>query len=134
MNTAAVENILAETSSVQGLKMVVLQWTGMTHESFHFLLGLAVHLAVCVAWRRPLYWWGGLLGALAVAVLLEIFDLRDDWNSLGHMRLGESSKDIVHSLIAPGMILGAHYFSARWRRPTGGRSGDASRMSRGDSD
>jgi len=113
MNTAVVENALAETSTVQGLKLMVLQYSGLTHESFHFLLGLVVHLAACVLWRRPLSWWGGLVAVLVVALLLEVMDLRDDWNSLGFMRFGESSKDVIHSLVPSLMIIAAQLLVAR---------------------
>lgn len=133
MNPEVVENALAATSTVQGLKLLVLQWSGLTHESFHFLLGLAVHLAACVLWRRPLNWWGGFVAVLAIALLLEVLDLRDDWSSLGHMRFGESSKDVIHSLVPPLMIIAAQLFIARRGRRDGQPRDGASRSEpRGD--
>ncbi|HYW16102.1 MAG TPA: hypothetical protein VE891_08110, partial [Allosphingosinicella sp.] len=54
-----------------------------------------------------------LVAVLVVALLLEVMDLRDDWNSLGFMRFGESSKDVIHSLVPPLLIIGAQLILAR---------------------
>ena len=87
-----------ETSLVQSAKLAVVAATGLSKDSLHVHIGLAVFLAVAVVARRPL---GSLVpwaAVVLVAIAGEAFDLRDDVLSLGYWRWGASLHDLVNTV------------------------------------
>ena len=96
-----------DTSTTQAVKLALVSFTGLTKDSLHIYVGLAVFLLVA-AWigrgnRRYFFGW---LAALALALLGEFLDMRDDVRSIGHWRWPASVHDVVNTLFWPTILWG----------------------------
>lgn len=101
-----------KTSAYQLLKLHVLQAVPLAKDAVHIYIGFGCLLFALLVLRRPLRSWWALLPGLLVAVGMEIFDLRDDYASLGHFRWGASFKDIVNANVIPLLLV----LLAKWRQ------------------
>ena len=86
-------------------KLMLIAAFNLPREAFHLLIGLVAHLGACVALRKPATWPGGLVAALAVGVLLELPDIRYNLTSLGRARWLASAKDLLHTALAPLLVV-----------------------------
>lgn len=96
---------------VQAIKLAIVSATGLSKDTLHVYVGLAVFLAAAFVLRRtlrsPLPW----LVALVIAALGEIVDMRDDISSLGYWRWAASTHDIVNTIFWPTVLFCMARFS-----------------------
>ncbi|MCB1755739.1 MAG: hypothetical protein KDJ38_09465 [Gammaproteobacteria bacterium] len=93
-----------ETSIVQLVKLEIVQTLGLSKDALHVYVGLAVFMLVVAAKKsvRSMLPW---LAVLAVAVVGEILDRRDDIASLGHWRWTASLHDVLNTLFWPTVLM-----------------------------
>jgi hypothetical protein len=101
-----------KTSGYQLLKLHFLQAVPLAKDAVHIYIGFGCLLFALLVLRRPLRSWWALLPGFLVALVMELFDLRDDYNSLGHFRWGASFKDIVNTNVIPLLLV----LLAKWRQ------------------
>lgn len=90
-----------ESSIYQSLKLQVLQMLNLSRDAVHMHIGLGVFLASVMIWKKGRIEWPCLLPVLGVALLMELLDLRDDYNSLGHLRWASSYHDLLNTVFWP---------------------------------
>src|SRR5471030_1666390 len=100
-----------ETSAAQAIKLAIVSATGLSKDTLHVYVGLAVFLAAALVLRKPLRSPLPWLVALVIAVLGEIVDMRDDISSLGYWRWAASVHDIVNTIFWPTVLLGLARFT-----------------------
>jgi hypothetical protein len=93
-----------ETSTVQAIKLAVVEITGLSKDTLHVYVGLAVFFAVTAVSRRRLRSIVPWLTVLAVAIAGELIDMIDDLSTSGHWNWGASLHDIVNTLFWPTVI------------------------------
>jgi hypothetical protein len=71
----------------------------------HIYIGLSALLLWVLFRRKPLGLWKNLIPVLIVAMLMEAFDLRDDFTSFGHFRWGASLHDILNTMFWPVLLV-----------------------------
>ncbi len=71
----------------------------------HIYIGLSALLLWVLFSRKSLGLWKNLIPVLIVAILMEGFDLRDDFNSFGHFRWRASLHDILNTILWPAVIV-----------------------------
>lgn len=69
-------DIAETTTAFQALKITLVGATGLSKDALHIYIGLALFLAVRLAWRQRGGWMLAWLAALAIALGGEWFDLR----------------------------------------------------------
>ncbi len=94
-----------EPTAFQSAKLAIVTFTDLGRDALHVYAGLATLFLAALLWRKPLRSWLPWLVVLAVAVVVEILDLRDDAATHGNLRWGASAHDIVNTLIWPTVIL-----------------------------
>lgn len=94
-----------ETSTVQVIKQMIVSATGLSKDTLHVYVGLAVMFVTAFVSRRSLRSFLPWLIVLAVAVAGELLDLRDDMVYLGHWRWQFSLHDIANTLFWPTVFL-----------------------------
>ena len=92
-------------SPYQNLKLWVLPIIGLSKDAVHIYIGFACFLLSVTLLRRPLSSYSALILGLVVASGMEILDLRDDLNTLGHLRWGASLHDIINTNAIPFMLV-----------------------------
>jgi hypothetical protein len=92
-------------SGFQELKATIVATTGLSKDALHIYLGLLVLFGVALVLRQSLRSVLPWLAVVLVAVLLELPDMRDDFNSVGHWRWQASLHDIVNTLFWPTVLL-----------------------------
>jgi hypothetical protein len=105
-----------ETSTVQALKLAIVSATGLDKDALHIYVGLVVFFTVAALFKRPLRSQVPWLVVLAVAIVGEFFDMRDDIASLGHWRWKASLHDIVNTQFWPAVIMLLARFSGLFGR------------------
>jgi len=94
-----------ETSTVQVLKEAIVSATGLSKDTLHVYIGLAVMFAAALVSRRPLRSFLPWLLVLAVAIAGELLDLRDDMICRGSWRWQMSLHDLANTVFWPGVML-----------------------------
>jgi hypothetical protein len=92
------------TSSFQSAKLEAVSLLGLSKDALHIYVGLIVLFAAVVILRRSLRSSIPLMCVLAIAMLAEALDARDDIADLGHWRIGASIHDIVNTMFWPTII------------------------------
>jgi hypothetical protein len=77
----------------------------LTKDAMHIYIGLSVLLLWVLFRRRSLGLLKNLIPVLIVAILMEGFDLRDDYASFGHFRWSASLHDILNTLFWPALLI-----------------------------
>jgi hypothetical protein len=98
------------TSAYQLVKIHVLSFFDLTKDAMHIYIGLSALFLWVLFSRKSLGLWRNLIPALIVAILMEAFDLRDDFNSFGHFRWRASLHDILNTMLWPTVIVVLHKF------------------------
>ena len=93
-----------ETSAVQSLKFSLVQLSGLSKDALHIYVGLIVFFLVTFAVRKRRWSYLPLMTVMAVAVLGELVDMRDDINSLGAWRWRASIHDVLNTAFWPFVI------------------------------
>jgi hypothetical protein len=102
-----------DTSVFQAFKLAVVTATGLSKGALHVYVGLIVWLAATATLRRSVRSLLPLGVVLAVAIVGEAWDARDDIATLGHWRIGASAHDVVNTLFWPTVLV----LVARFARP-----------------
>ena len=93
------------TSIYQNLKLHILSFCHLSKDAAHIYIGLLTLFIWVLLSRKPLGSLKSVIPVLMVAVTMEFLDLRDDLNSLGHMRWGASFHDIINTIFWPVVIV-----------------------------
>lgn len=94
-----------DTSIYQNIKLHVLSFFHLSKDAAHIYIGLmALFLWVLLA-KKSIGSEKSLIPVFIIGVVMEFFDLRDDLNSLGHMRWGASFHDILNTIFLPIVIV-----------------------------
>ncbi|MCG2592892.1 hypothetical protein LZ009_08875 [Ramlibacter sp. XY19] len=94
-----------ETTAVQAIKLAIVAATGLSKDALHIYVGLAVFLVAAAASRRPVASWLPWIAVLAVALLGEAVDMRDDLLSIGHWRWAASLHDVLNTVFWPTVLM-----------------------------
>jgi uncharacterized membrane protein YqgA involved in biofilm formation len=107
-----------DVSTVQSIKLALVAATGLSKDTLHVYVGLAVLLTAAALWRKPLRSLVPWLTVLAVAVLGEIIDLADGLSSGGLWLWSASVHDIVNTLFWPSVLLALARYTRLFAPPT----------------
>lgn len=99
-----------ETSTVQLIKLSIVSATGLSKDALHIYVGLAVFLLASILMRKKIRSFFPLIAVLAVAVLGEAVDMRDDIAWIGYWRWWASLHDVLNTLFWPFVF----FCLARW--------------------
>ena len=95
----------AHTSQYQLFKLRVLDMIPVSKDAAHVYIGMICLLFALLVLRIPLRSYRALIPGLVVALVMEVFDLRDDLVSVGHFRWGASVKDVVNTNLLPVLLV-----------------------------
>ncbi len=73
----------------------------MSKDAIHVHIGLLVFFLAVVFWRRGRLDYLSLLPVFFIAGVMEFLDLKDDWVSLGYLRLSASAHDLINTVLWP---------------------------------
>jgi hypothetical protein len=93
------------TSFYQNIKLNILSLFHLSKDATHIYIGLFVLLLWVLILRKPLNSFITLVPVLLIAIVMELLDLIDDFNSLGYLRWSSSFHDIVNTLFWPFFIV-----------------------------
>ncbi len=105
-----------ETSTVQAIKLAFVSGTGLGKDALHVYVGLTVFFVTAAVFRRSVRSIAPWIAVLVVAVVGEIFDMRDDVASLGYWRWRASLHDVLNTLCWPTVIMMLLRFSSLFGR------------------
>lgn len=94
-----------ETSLYQNLKLNILSLLDLSKDAIHIHIGLMALFLAVVFWKKGRIQITCMLPVMAIAVLMEALDLRDDVNSLGYMRWSASIHDLINTIFWPFIII-----------------------------
>ncbi len=94
-----------QTSTYQLAKIHVLSFFDLTKDAMHVYIGLSALLLWVLATRKSLSLLKNLIPVLIVAILMEAFDLRDDFTTFGHFRWSASLHDILNTVFWPAVVV-----------------------------
>lgn len=94
-----------QTSKYQLFKLRVLDVIPVSKDAAHVYVGMGCLLLALLIFRAPLRSYWALLPGLIAALVMEVFDLRDDLATVGHFRWGASLKDIVNTNLLPLLLV-----------------------------
>ena len=92
-------------SGYQNLKLWVLPIIGLSKDAVHIYIGFACFLLSVTLVKRSLSSYSALILGLSVATAMELFDLRDDFKSLGYLRWGASLHDLINTNAIPFILV-----------------------------
>ena len=95
-------------SEYQNAKMIILSILEISKDAIHIHIGLIVFFAAVVLWRKGAIDARCLVPAVIVASLMEMLDLRDEYSSLGRIRMAAvtaSIHDMLNTLFWPVVIV-----------------------------
>ncbi len=88
-------------STFHSMKHEIVQFASLSKDALHIHVGLAVFLLAAAVARKGLRSVFPLIAVLAVALLGELLDARDDFRKFGHWRFGASLHDFVNTVFWP---------------------------------
>ena len=94
-----------DPTTFQSVKLGIMSVTGLDRDALHVYAGLSTLFISALVFRKPLRSWLPWLLVLAVAVAVELVDLRDDWVTRRRLQWGGSVHDIWNTLFWPSVIL-----------------------------
>jgi hypothetical protein len=92
------------TSAFQNAKLEVVATLGLSKDALHIYVGLLIFFASAAILRKSLRSFLPLVIVLAIAMLAEAFDARDDIADLGHWRVSASIHDILNTMFWPTIL------------------------------
>jgi len=93
------------TSAYQLFKLHFLSIVPLAKDAVHIYIGILALLVATAVLRLPIRSLRVLLPGLALSLVMEALDLRDDLSWLGYLRWGASLKDIVNTNAVPFLIV-----------------------------
>lgn len=109
----------AESSAYQSFKLWLAEYVPVDRDILHVLMGLMFLLTAVFASRRGLRlqpFARAVLGALLLAIAMEVLDRFDDLRSLGHWRWQASLSDIGRTVLFPAFGLIAAWCLSHLKR------------------
>ena len=94
-----------KTSLYQLTKLEVLSLVNLTKDAIHIHVGMITFLAWLVIFRKPINSLKSLIPVLIVVLMMEAFDLRDDYNAFGYFRWMASLHDFLNSMLWPILLV-----------------------------
>jgi hypothetical protein len=91
-------------STFQAIKWAIVTATGLERDALHIYVGLVVFFMVAIVFKKPLRSPLPWLAVLLVAIVGELFDLRDDLAIIGHWRWKDSLHDIINTQFWPAVL------------------------------
>jgi hypothetical protein len=92
-----------DISTAQSIKLAIVSATGLSKDSLHIYLGMAVYLTLFVGTRRLRPYLGWLV-VFIIACAGEWVDRRDDIGSFGYWRWQASAHDVLNTLFWPTVL------------------------------
>lgn len=95
-------------SEYQNAKLIVLSILEISKDAIHIHIGLIVFFASVVLWRKGAFDARCLVPVVIVAFLMEMLDLREDYKSVGRIRMAAvtaSIHDMLNTLFWPVVIV-----------------------------
>ena len=86
-------------------KIHVLSFFNVSKDAMHVYIGLSILLLWLLFIRKPLSSLKNLIPVIIVAIIMEVFDLRDDFTSFGRFRWAASLHDILNTMFWPVVIV-----------------------------
>ncbi len=77
----------------------------ISKDAVHVYVGLTVFFLAVVVWKKGRIVSACLIPVVVAALAMEVLDLYDDWQSLGHLRWAASVHDIVNTSLWPVVIV-----------------------------
>ncbi len=108
-----------EMSAYQSFKVLLLSLVPLTKDAVHIYIGMIVLLVTVVGFHRPLGSWKTLLPVVLFSLLMELIDLYDDIQWLGHPRWSASLHDMFNTTFWPAVIVTCAYFGLLCREKAG---------------
>jgi len=93
-----------DASAFQSVKLWIVAALGLSKDALHVHVGLALFLTMIWLFRKTPRSLVPLLAVLAVAMLGEVLDARDDFRSLGQWRWKASLNDVVNTAFWPAVL------------------------------
>jgi len=94
-----------KTSLYQLAKLEVLSMVDLTKDAIHIHIGMLVFVCWLVVFRKSISTFKSLIPVLIVVLIMEAFDLRDDYYAFGYFRWFASLHDIVNALLWPFILI-----------------------------
>lgn len=94
-----------KTSFYQLAKLEVLSMVDLTKDAIHIHIGMLVFVGWLVLFRKSINDFKSLIPVLIVVLIMELFDLRDDYNAFGYFRWFASLHDIINALLWPFILI-----------------------------
>lgn len=91
-------------STFHSVKHEIVQFASLSKDALHIYVGLAVFLLAAALARKGMKSLFPLLAVVAVALLGELLDARDDFRNLGRWRIGASLHDLFNTTLWPLVI------------------------------
>ena len=88
-------------STFQSYKHELVQIADLSKDALHIYVGLTVFLVGAAVAPRGLRSTAALLAVLAVALVGEVLDLRDEWRAHEHLKWGASLHDLLNTCFWP---------------------------------
>ncbi len=93
------------TSIYQGIKQILLTISGLSKDAVHIYVGMTVFSGWIILFRNSMRSLKSVLPVAAVALLLELLDMWDNYHSVGQLRLAASVHDILNTIFWPLVIV-----------------------------
>lgn len=94
-------------------KHALVDITDLDRDALHIYAGVALQIAVALLTRRKLGDWLPWVAVAAVAIVVEVADVKAEyWHSLA-LQIGKSVHDVLNTLILPTCLLVLSRFRAQ---------------------
>ena len=93
------------SSFYQSFKLQILSIFSLSKDAAHIYVGLLCFLIWITVFKKPIYLVKSLIPVLLVSLLMESFDLRDDYVAFGHLRWHASVHDVLNTLFFPALLV-----------------------------
>ena len=93
------------TSQYQMLKIHIQSILPLSKDAIHVHLGLWVFFLWAILFKKPLKSFKTILPVLALSLVMEMLDLRDDFTAFGRFRWWASLHDIINTVFWPLLIV-----------------------------
>lgn len=93
-----------EMSKYQSLKMHLLEIIPISKDAFHVYIGFTVFALAFLLLKSRFKTFILIIPSIIISMLMETFDLRDDFRSTGECQWWESLHDIVNTNLIPFIL------------------------------
>ncbi len=93
-----------EYSFYQGGKLAIVHLTGLSKDALHIYVGLVIFLVAACLVRRRAVSLIPIAVVVAIAVLGEVLDARDDLMEFGRWHVTASLRDVANTVFWPAIL------------------------------